>query len=127
MGNGRNKIGRGYVGFGVFLIACGIAGYASNPAAAKTALISGGTFGTLSAFWGFWILKGGRLSALLAAGLPTLMLGVAFTWRSVVSWQAYSEGKPKLFAATLITGMLFASISSLVQLLRSRKSVLTKD
>ena len=127
MGNDRNRIGRWYVGFGIFLIACGIAGYASNPEAAKTALISGGTFGTLSAFWGFWILKGGRLLALLAAGLTTLMLCAAFAWRSVVSWQAYSEGEPKLFAAALITGMLFASISSLVQLLRSRKSVLAKD
>ena len=127
MGNNRNKIGRWYVGFGIFLIACGLAGYASNPEAAKTALMSGGTFGTLNVLWGFWILKGGRLSALLAAGLTTLMLCAAFTWRSVVSWQAYSEGKPKLFAATLITGMLFASISSLVQLLRSYKSVLAKD
>ena len=127
MGNERTKIGRWYVGFGIFLIVCGLAGYASNPEAAKTALISGGTFGTLSAFWGFWILKGGRLLALLAAGLTTLMLCAAFTWRSVVSWQSYFEGEPKLFAAALITGMLFASISSLVQLLRSRKSVLAKD
>ena len=79
MGNNRNKIGRWYVGFGIFLIACGLAGYASNPEAAKTALISGGTFGTLSAFWGFCILKGGRLLALLAAGLTTLMLCAAFT------------------------------------------------
>ena len=127
MGNNRNKIGRWYVGFGIFLIACGLAGYASNPVAAKTALMSGGTFGTLSAFWGFWILKGGRLLALLAAGITTLMLCAAFTWRSVVSWQAYSEGEPKLFAATLITGMLLASVCSLVQLLRSHKSVLAKD
>jgi hypothetical protein len=125
--NERKKIAQWYLGFGIFLIACGVAGYASNPEAAKTALMSGGTFGTLSAFWGFWILKGGRLLALLAAGLTTLMLCGAFTWRSVVSWQAYSEGKPKLFAAILITGMLFASVLSLVQLLRSHKAVLAKD
>ena len=123
----RKKIGRWYVAYGIFLIACGLAGYASNPVAAKTALMSGGAFGTLSAFWGFWILKGGRLLALLAAGLTTLMLCAAFTWRSIVSWQAYSEGEPKLFAAILITGMLFASVCSLVQLLRSHKSVLAKD
>jgi hypothetical protein len=127
MTNERKRIARWYIGFGIFLIACGVAGYASNPEAAKTALMSGGTFGTLSAFWGFWILKGGRLLALLAAGLTTLMLCGAFTWRSVVSWQAYSEGKPKLFAAILITGMLFASVSSLVQLLRSHKAVLARD
>ena len=127
MTNERKRIARWYIGFGIFLIACGVAGYASNPEAAKTALMSGGTFGTLSAFWGFWILKGGRLLVLIAAGLTTLMLCGVFTWRSVVSWQAYSEGKPKLFAAVLITGMLFASVSSLVQLLRSHKAVLAKD
>ena len=124
MSSGRNKIGRWYVGFGIFLIACGLAGYASNPEAAKTALMSGGAFGTLSSFWGLWILKGGRLLALLAAGLTTLILCAAFTWRSVVSWQAYFEGEPKLFAATLITGMLLASVLSLAQLLRSSKALL---
>ena len=127
MSNDRKKIGRWYVGYGIFLIACGLAGYTSNPIAAKTALMSGGAFGTLSALLGFWILKGGRLLVLLATGLTTLMLCAAFTWRSVVSWQAYSEGEPKLFAATLITGMLFASVCSLVQLLRSHKSLLVTD
>ena len=127
MSNDRNKIGRWYVGFGIFLIACGLAGYASNPEAAKTALMSGGAFGSLSAFWGLWILKGGRLLALLAAGLTTLILCAAFTWRSVASWQAYSEGEPKLFAATLITVMLLASVCSLIQLVHSHKSVLSKD
>ena len=127
MNENRKKIGRWYVGFGIFLILCGLAGYASNPAAAKTALISGTTFGTLSALWGFWMLKGGRLLALLAAGLTTLMLCGAFTWRSIVSWQAYSDGEPKLFAAALITAMLFASVASLVQLLRTSKSLLAKN
>ena len=123
----RIKIGRWYVAYGIFLIACGLAGYASNPVAAKTALMSGGAFGTLRAVWGFWILKGGRALALLAAGLTTLILCAVFTWRSVVSWQAYSEGEPKLFAATLITGMLLASVASLVQVLRSRKTLLIED
>jgi uncharacterized membrane protein (UPF0136 family) len=122
----RRKIGRWYVGFGAFLIVCGVAGYLSNPAAAKTALMSGGTFGTLSALWGFWLLKGGRLVAFLAALLTTLMLCAAFSWRSVVSWQAVADGEPKTFAAALITAMLIASLLSLVQLLRARKALLTK-
>jgi hypothetical protein len=123
----RVKIGRWYIGFGIFLIVCGVAGYLSNPAAAKTALMSGGTFGVLSALWGFWMLKGGRLLVLIAAGLTTLMLCGAFTWRSTVSWQAYSDGEPKLFAAILITAMLFGSVASLVQLLRSSKALLAKE
>lgn len=127
MKNSRGSIGRWYIGFGIFLIVCGLAGYASNPAAAKTALISGATFGTVSALWGFWMLKGGRLPALIAAGLTTLMLCGAFSWRSTVSWQAYADGEPKLFAAILITAMLIGSIASLIQLARSGKALLTKE
>jgi hypothetical protein len=120
----RSKVGKWYIGFGIFLIVCGAAGYASNPAAAKTALMSGGTFGVLSALWGFWILKGGRLASFLAAGLTTLMLCGAFSWRSIVSWQSYADGEPKLFAASLITAMLIGSLASIVILIRSRKAIL---
>ncbi len=122
----RFGIGRWYIGYGIFLLACGLAGYASNPAAAKTALMSGALFGTLSALWGFWILKGGRWPALIAAGLTTLMLCVTFSWRSTMSWQAYADGKPKLFAAILITVMLIGSVASIIQLMRSSKAVLEK-
>ena len=126
MDNKRRKIGRWYVGFGTFLIVCGLAGFLSNPATAKTALMSGGTFGTLSALWGLWLLKGGRLAAFLAALLTTLLLCGAFSWRSVVGWQAVADGEPKTFAAALITSMLIASILSLVQLLRARRTLLAK-
>lgn len=122
----RLSIGRWYIGFGVFLIVCGLAGFASNPAAAKTALMSGAVFGTLSALWGFWLLKGGRWPALIAAGLTTLMLCVTFAWRSTMSWQAYADGEPKLFAAILITVMLIGSVASITQLVRSSKAVLEK-
>ncbi len=124
MNQKRRTIGRWYVGFGLFLILCGVAGYASNPAAAKTALISGGTFGTLSALWGVWMLKGGRLGVFVAALLTTLMLCGAFTWRSIVSWQAVGAGEPKTFAASLITAMLIASILSLIQLFRARPGLM---
>ncbi|HKK18738.1 MAG TPA: hypothetical protein VJ952_08660 [Opitutales bacterium] len=124
MENKRSFIGRWYIGFGLFLILCGIAGFVSNPAAAKTALMSGGTFGLLSASWGIWMLKGGRLSVFILSLLTTLMLCGAFAWRSVVSWQAVGDGEPKVFAASLITAMLLASILSLLQLLRARAALL---
>ena len=122
----RTSIGRRYIGYGLFLIVCGLVGFASNPAAAKTALMSGATFGVLSALWGFWLLKGGRWPALIAAGLTTLLLCVTFSWRSTMSWQAYADGEPKLFAAILITVMLIGSAASIIQLLRSSKAVLEK-
>jgi len=115
-----NFSGRWFVGFGIFLILCGVAGYLSNPAGAKTALMSGGTFGGLSALWGVLMMKGFAW-AKLAAWLSTLLLGAAFTWRSIAGWMAYAAGEPKLFAAALITLMLIASLVSVVVLWRSRE------
>jgi uncharacterized membrane protein (UPF0136 family) len=112
--------GRWFVGFGIFLILCGLAGYLSNPAGAKTALMSGGTFGGLSAFWGLLMLKGFAW-AKIAAWVSTLVLVGAFTWRSIAGWMAYAAGEPKLFAASLITLMLVASLASLAVLGRSAR------
>jgi uncharacterized membrane protein (UPF0136 family) len=111
--------GKWFVGFGVFLVLCGVAGYLSNPSAAKTALISGGTFGILSAVWGLLML---RKIAWARAGalLTTLVLIGAFSWRSWAGWSAVSSGEPKQFAAALITTMLLASIASLIVLLRTK-------
>jgi uncharacterized membrane protein (UPF0136 family) len=113
--------GKWFVGFGVFLMACGVAGYLSNPAGAKTALVSGGTFGGLSALWGVLMLRGVAW-ARLAAGISTIVLVAAFTWRSIAGWMAYAAGEPKLFAAVLITLMLVASLGSLAVLFRARQS-----
>ena len=104
--------GRWFVGFGIFLILCGVAGYLSNPAGAKTALMSGGTFGGLSVVWGVLMLRG-FVWAKIAAWISTIVLAAAFTWRLIVGWMAYAGGEPKLFAASLITLMLFASLASL--------------
>ena len=112
-----NFCGRWFVVFGIFLILCGVAGYLSNPAGAKTALISGGTFGALSVLWGALMLNGFAW-AKTASWVSTLVLVAAFTWRSVVGWTAYASGEPKLFAASLITLMLVASVASLAVLLR---------
>lgn len=109
--------GRWFVGFGIFLILCGVAGFLSNPAGAKTALMSGGTFGFLSALWGVLMLKGFGW-ARIAAWVSTTVLVAAFAWRSVAGWMAYAAGEPKLFAASLITMMLVASLASLVVLAR---------
>jgi uncharacterized membrane protein (UPF0136 family) len=111
--------GRWFVGFGIFLILCGVAGYLSNPAGAKTALISGGSFGGRSAVWGLLMMKGFAW-AKVAAWVSTLLLVAAFAWRSVAGWMAYAAGEPKLFAASLITLMLAASLVSLAVLARRK-------
>jgi uncharacterized membrane protein (UPF0136 family) len=108
-----------FIGFGLFLIACGVAGFLSNPSAAKTALLSGGTFGTLCILCGV-LMRRGIGAAGFAAWAITLLLCAAFAWRATVGWLAVANGEPKLFAASLISLMLCGAIASLVVLVRTR-------
>jgi uncharacterized membrane protein (UPF0136 family) len=103
------------IGYGVFLFLCGLAGYLSNPAAAKTALISGSVFGGLSIVWGALLGKGFGF-AKWAALVTTLLLCAVFTWRSIVSWMSVAEGDPKVVAASLITLMLLGSLATVARL-----------
>lgn len=107
------------IGYGIFLFVCGLAGYASNPATAKTALMSGALFGGLSVAWGVLLGKGLGL-AKWAALVTCLMLCGVFGWRSTVSWQAVASGSPKLIAASLITLMLIGSIATVAKLLAKK-------
>lgn len=98
-----------YTFLGAFLILIGLAGYLNNPEKAKTALISGGTFGLVflglaAAAWKGW--KGARVTGLGVLGV----LIPVFLWRGTVSWKAVAEGEPKLVAAGLISAMLVASL-----------------
>ena len=107
------------IGYGVFLIIIGLLGYASNPEKAKTALMSGGMFGTLSIIWGIVMAKGfawGRYAAMLT----TSLLAVIFGWRAWMGWQAVIAGQPKLTAASLISAMLAASLILLPLLFRKK-------
>lgn len=110
-------LGKWFIGYGAFLIICGLAGYASNPAAAKTALISGSVFGGLAIAVGFGLPRF-RPVRYAALGLLLLLIA-AFTWRSFASWQAVTQGEPKVFAASLISAMLIASILTLVKTLQA--------
>ncbi len=113
--------GRWFVGFGLFLLVCGVAGFASNPVAAKTALISGSVFGGLSAFWGILMLRG-HAWARFGAMASTLLLAAAFSWRAWAGWSAVAQGEPKIFASVLISLMLVASLASLAALQRGRRN-----
>ncbi len=107
--------------YGGFLIVIGLAGYLSNPEKAKTALMSGGTFGALSILWGVLGARGVR-SSLWAAIVTTSFLALVFAWRATVGWLAVMDGKSeKLVAAVLITAMLAASALMLPCLLKARK------
>ena len=109
------------IGYGLFLIACGAAGYLSNPQKAATALMSGGTFGALSILWG-WLMARGFGWSRWAALVTTSLLIVVFTWRASVSWMALAYGAAgKLTATVLITLMGAASIIMLLALMLTRR------
>ena len=107
--------------YGGFLMVMGLVGYLSNPEKAKTALMSGGTFGALSILWGVLGARGIRWSR-PAAIVTTGLLALVFAWRASVGWLAVLDGKSeKLFAAVLITVMLAGSALMLPCLLKARK------
>lgn len=118
----RAKTAACLMAYGVFLIAMGLIGFLSNPEKAKTALISGGTFGGLSLIWGFLASRGVRW-ALPAATATTGLLIAAFTWRASAGWIAVRNGQSeKLFAAGLITTMLLVSLILFPVLLRELRT-----
>jgi len=106
--------------YGGFLMVMGLLGYLSNPEKARTALMSGGTFGALSILLGVLGARGVRWS-LPSAIVTTGLLAVVFVWRGSVGWMTVLDGKSeKLFASILITLMLAASAAMLACLLRAR-------
>jgi len=107
------------IGYGIFLILAGLTGYLSNPEKAKTALMSGGSFGLLNIVFGLLVQRGLHKVVTVGLVVATLLAGV-FTWRSIVTWQAVAGGaSEKTFAAVLISSMLLASILIAVYLFRS--------
>jgi hypothetical protein len=107
--------------YGGFLIGMGLLGYWSNPEKAKTALLTGGAFGTVSILLGVLGARGIRWS-LPAAIVTTGLLTLVFVWRASVGWLAVLDGQSeKLFAASLITLMLAASAALLPALFRASK------
>ncbi len=122
----NTKIAGYLIFYGAFLIFMGLLGYLSNPEKAKTALMSGGTFGALSILWGVLGARGVRWS-LPAAWVSTGLLTLVFAWRASVGWLAVLDGKSeKIFAAVLITAMLVGSVLMLLALTQARKPVEAK-
>jgi len=114
------KIGTVLAGYGVFLILIGLAGYLSNPEKAKTALLSGGTFGLLNIALAWLAFRGSKRAVPIAIGVA-IFLGGVFAWRTTVTWSAYADGnESKLTAAGLISAMLVATVGIAAYLLRAR-------
>lgn len=116
------KSGTILVSYGLFLILAGLAGFLSNPEKAKTALMSGGTFGLIQIVVGTIALKGWKPARKIGIGVCGF-LALTFTWRSIVSWMAVAGGNSeKLFAASLISSMLAASIVAIILLIKQKPS-----
>ena len=110
------------IAYGIFLALIGVIGFLSNPEKAKTALISGGTFGALSVAWGVLHLRGVRW-ARIAALATTALLGVVFVWRATAGWQAVAAGQAeKKTAAILISLMLAGTVAMLAALLFRKRA-----
>lgn len=105
------------LGYGVFVFSMGVIGYLSNPEKAATALKSGGMVAGLAVVWALGCIFQRRW-ALFGAAATLGLVGLAFIWRSTVSWLAYFSGESqKLTAALLITAMLVATVVVLPKVL----------
>jgi len=114
------KSGTILICYGLFLILAGLAGFLSNPEKAKTALMSGGTFGMIQILVGVISSKGWKPARRIGIGICGF-LALTFTWRASVGWMAVAGGQnEKLFAASLISLMLVASLAAIVLLLKQR-------
>jgi len=117
-----SKDAKTFLFFGIYLIIAGIAGFASNPEKAKTALLSGGLFGSLSVAVSYLLSKKIPWARKVGIGILVLLSGV-FVWRSSAGWIAVSNGQSeKFFAAALITSMLTAACVSLFLVLRKKNN-----
>ena len=106
------------VGYGAFLILVGLLGYLSNPEKAKTALMSGGTFGLINIVLGYLASRNWRRSVPVALAVAAFLSAI-FCWRVIVTWNAFASGNSdKLVPGLLITSMLFASVAIAVYLIR---------
>lgn len=116
----NTSLGKLVIAYGAFLAVIGVLGFLSNPEKAKTALMSGGTFGLLSITWGVLLLRGVRW-AWAAAVATTVLLSAVFVWRASAGWIAVSGGQAeKRTAAILITAMLAGSLLTLGLLIARR-------
>jgi len=115
-----NRNAKLLIAYGGFLILIGVLGYLSNPEKAKTALMSGGTFGLINIGLGLLAAKGwsyARVTAIVVA----CFLWAVFTWRASVGWIAVAGGEgDKLVAAVLISAMWVATTAVIVLLCGAR-------
>lgn len=111
------------IGFGLFLVASGVLGWAAAgfAAEAKTAILSGAVSGGLMLACGALVARGprGLARAAGAAGtaLPIVFAG-AFAWRAIVAWMETFGGEAKLYVAALLSTMTVAAVVTFGALLK---------
>lgn len=118
---------RWMIGFGFFLVACGLLGWAAAgfTAKAKTAILSGATCGGLMIGSGYLASRSTPRARNIGRGagtlLPLLFSGV-FSWRAIIAWQATAAGQPKLYVAVLLSTMALAALATFAILLRAPRA-----
>jgi uncharacterized membrane protein (UPF0136 family) len=116
----NKKIPYVIIGYGLFLIVIGVLGYLSNPEKAKTALVSGGTFGGLSIVWGILAARGIRWAPVAALVTAIFLIGI-FTWRASAGWIAYAQGESEKLVAAVLISLMWTGSAVLIGVLLSRR------
>ena len=113
------------IGYGLFLAACGVVGYAASgfDPKAKTAIFSGAGSGAIMVLLG-WLSSHVnpkvRAIAAHAGFVLALLLGATFAWRGVIAWGKVLDGQNVLYLAVLLSFMAVVSFAAFAVLLALR-------
>ena len=79
--------------YGLFLLACGMAGYLLTGETSSSSLFNGGVFGSLMMVMGL-LLRQGRPWTMPAALSATAIFTLTFVWRGAVQWIQVAQDAP---------------------------------
>ena len=108
------RLGLTLVGYGAFLIVCGLSGYALTRETSASAIVNGVVFGSLMMVMGV-LLRQGRPWTLPAPMSAVGIFTLTFIWRGAVQWmQVVRLGSDHAPIAGLLT--LMTAVSALMAL-----------
>jgi len=102
----NKRLGSLLIWYGMFLVACGIAGFMLTGEKSSSSILNGGVFGSLMVVIGL-LLKQGRQWTMPAALSATAIFTLTFVWRGAVQWVDFAQGAQSHLSVALLLSLMF--------------------